>query len=427
MPERMAAQKDAKVKVLLEKIAAANNEQSLRCFGVEAVQELYPPCPEAELRLYEQALGRPLPPSYRNFLRHCNGWRGFNRGVCLLGTRYRQEKDLLAAIEEFQALEALEGRFGAATGIFVAASPDGRYFLYYDIHTRHSNGEMELVEYIYPNGEVACYPDFGVYLEKHCERLADDAGNQFLLPSMSEEMRMVLVDAAQAQEMVAKRDHKILRELWQEKEWVRSSLLQSMSMSVGPWSAEDRSLLFEFQAELLGEHGPVDLRGLAIAAFLEYDLELFDKVAAKMGDNVAGLEFFAADFFQRGKYAEALRVLMAVIESPVASLQAWMQLVEALGKVEIPYADAAALLLRAEAKALSKPKLYQAVSVAWLQLKEKEKALKAAVNAVRGGVKLEELRRDEDFAPLHQDPEFNRLFLEAYQRESVSLKLNKRV
>ena len=414
----MAAQNKAKIKELLNGVAAKNRAQ---------VQERYPPCPEAELRLYEQGLGRALPPSYRDFLRLCNGWRDFSRGICLLGTRYRQEKDLLAAIEEFQALEALEGRFGAATGIFVAASPDGRYFLYYDIHTRHSNGEMELVEYVYPHGEVECYPDFVAYLEKHLARLESGGDGTVLLPELSEELRMVLVDAACGQELVAKRDKKALRALWSEKEWVRSSILQAMALTVGPWSEEDRQLLFEFQTELLGEYGPVDLRGLAIAAFLEYDLQLFDQVAAKMGDNVVGLEFFANVFLQRGKYAEGLRVLMAVIESPEASQQAWLQLTEALYNVEIPSGDAATLLLRAEGKALCWPELYQGISRVWLKLERQERAMIAAVKAVRGGVKLDDLRSDDELSVLHQDPEFNRLFLDAYRRENVSLKLNKRV
>ncbi len=418
VPESMAAQNKAKIKELLSGIAEKNGAQA---------QGKYPPCPEAELRLYEQGFGRALPPSYRAFLSICNGWRDFSRGICLLGTRYRQEKDLLEAIEEFQALEALEGRFGAATGIFVAASPDGRYFLYYDIHTRHSNGEMELVEYVYPNGEVECYPDFVTYLEKHLARLESGGDGTVLRPELSEELRMVLIDAACGQELVAKRDKKALRALWNEKEWVRSSILQAMAISVGPWSEEDRQLLFEFKTELLGEYGPVDLRGLAIAAFLEYDLQLFDQVAARMGDNVAGLEFFANDFLQRGKYAEGLRVLMAVIESQEASEQAWLQLTEALYNVEIPAADAAALLLRAEGKALCWPELYQGISRVWLKLERQERAMEAAVKAVRGGVRLDELRSDAELSALHQDPEFNRLFLDAYRRENVSLKLNKRV
>ncbi len=423
----MTAQKKTEIKEWVEKIAAANQEQSSRCFGIDSVQDLYPPCPEAELRLYEQSLGRPLPPSYRKFLRLHNGWGGFSRNISLLGTRYRQEKDLLAAIEEFQAIEALDGKMGAATGIFVAAAPDGRYFLYYDIHTRRKNGEMELVEYIYPKGEVCCYPDLTTYLMKHFETYCG-GGGETLVPSLNEEMRMVLVDAAQGQELLAQRDLNALKALWAEKEWVRSSLLQSMAINVPPWAASDRNLLLAFQQELLGEAGPVDLRGLAIAAFLEYDLELFDKVALTMGDNVAGLEFFAQDLLEQKKYAEALKVLIAVVNSPKASLDAWSQLVDALLEVEIPEFDASALLLRAEARGRSRGEIFHKVARVWLKLGKEDRALAAIANAVRSGqLKLEDLHKDGLLADLHQDPKFNRLFLEAYQRETPSSKLNRRV
>ena len=423
----MTAQKKTDIKEWVEKIAAANQELAINGSGVDSAQDLYPPCPEAELRLYEQGLGRPLPPSYRKFLRLHNGWRGFSRSVALLGTRQRQEKDLQAAIEEFQAIEALDGKLGAAAGIFVAASADGRYFLYYDIHTRRRNGEMELVEYIYPQGEVACYPDFATYLQQHYERYCQGGGGS-RIPSLSEEMRMVLVDAAQGQELVAQRDVKALRALWAEKEWVRSSLLQAMAQNLAPWEERDREVLLAFQAEMLEDDGPVDLRNLAISAFLDYDLELFERTTGRMGENVAELEFFAADLLKQGKAAEALRVLMAIVDSPKASLDAWEQLADALLDVEIPELAASALLLRAEARGRSRPELFQKAARVWLKMGKEDRALAAVASAVRSGqVALQELRDDRLLARLRQDPNFKKLFVEVYRREPTSNRLNQRI
>jgi hypothetical protein len=60
-----------------------------------------------QLAAAENALGRPLDPSYREFLIHANGWPAFYQTVDLFGTddlvgspEYRQGLDMLAAVED---------------------------------------------------------------------------------------------------------------------------------------------------------------------------------------------------------------------------------------------------------------------------------------------------------------------------------------
>src|SRR5690349_12030747 len=66
----------------------------------------------------ERRFGEPLDPSYRGFLAHADGWKGFAIGIDLFGTR-----DLLGgphmerAEEILNALEGLEESYGVARNV----------------------------------------------------------------------------------------------------------------------------------------------------------------------------------------------------------------------------------------------------------------------------------------------------------------------
>jgi hypothetical protein len=80
-----------------------------RDFGVDG----HTGASDTAVRVAEQRLGRPLPPSYREFLRICDGWPRFYDGATLLGTASlgrRMYDDLARAA--FEAAETPEPELG---------------------------------------------------------------------------------------------------------------------------------------------------------------------------------------------------------------------------------------------------------------------------------------------------------------------------
>lgn len=71
-----------------ELIALDGDEPDLRWY------QLYRPATELEIAAYEQVIGVTLPPSYREFLLVCNGWRGFWGELSIAGAPAEQTADL---------------------------------------------------------------------------------------------------------------------------------------------------------------------------------------------------------------------------------------------------------------------------------------------------------------------------------------------
>jgi hypothetical protein len=64
--------------------------RELRESGADGDYRLLPPAAAGEIRAHERRVGRSFPPSFRAFLELANGWRGFMKGLTLVGLRRRE-------------------------------------------------------------------------------------------------------------------------------------------------------------------------------------------------------------------------------------------------------------------------------------------------------------------------------------------------
>ncbi|MCK6532834.1 MAG: SMI1/KNR4 family protein [Polyangiaceae bacterium] len=128
----------------------------------------------AEIVAAEKRLGRPLPPSYREFLMLHDGWPRFYDGATLLGTAaIGQAAHAAAARATFEAAETPVPDYGPPSrtqprvlipfGIDLAATT---LFVFNPAHV-DSRGEMEVIAWINEIGlRRASFPDF---LDTVCE------------------------------------------------------------------------------------------------------------------------------------------------------------------------------------------------------------------------------------------------------------------
>ncbi len=103
----------------------------------------------------EERLGRPLPPSYRAFLKRHDGWPRFFDGASLLGTAnlgLRQYEDLARAA--FEAAETPVPDLGPPTRprsrqlIPFGADLDGTTLFAFNTAVVHPNGEYEVIAWV---------------------------------------------------------------------------------------------------------------------------------------------------------------------------------------------------------------------------------------------------------------------------------------
>jgi hypothetical protein len=141
---------------------AANRHYYRVFFNMDADQTLGPPALEQDVRRFESQLGWPLPPSYRAFLLRHDGWRNFRGDAHLLSIGQRDEPGMQAHLAEFQSLAGDE-----ALGVIVIMAGEASGTLaYLDPKCRRPNGEMDVVEYAYADGELARRSDFIAFLEE---------------------------------------------------------------------------------------------------------------------------------------------------------------------------------------------------------------------------------------------------------------------
>lgn len=141
---------------------AANRDYYRVFFNMDSDQALGPPARDQDVRQFESQLGWRLPPSYRAFLLRHDGWRNFRGDAHLLSIGQRDEPGMQAHLAEFQSLAGDD-----ASGVIVIMAGEASGTLaYLDPKTRRTDGEMDLVEYAYADGELARRPDFITFLEE---------------------------------------------------------------------------------------------------------------------------------------------------------------------------------------------------------------------------------------------------------------------
>jgi hypothetical protein len=138
-----------------------------------------PPARAIAVEAAEARVGQPLPPSYRAFLDHHDGWPRFFDGASLLGTR---DLGKMAYAELAQAaLEAtqtpvpsdappsrVQGR--ARELIPFGIDPDGTTLFAFDPRTRSENGEMQVVAWMQELGlRFDSFPALLQAVVEHCE------------------------------------------------------------------------------------------------------------------------------------------------------------------------------------------------------------------------------------------------------------------
>jgi len=156
----------SRVKAAVERLRAANNEYNLLVFDEPHPQVLGPPSTPAQLAAVEKALGIPLPPSYREFLKLHDGWKDFSGGAMILSSdAFKQPwvgKRLGQLRDHFREFFD-EKTFDSA--VIVMMGLDDQDLAYFDTTKKRPDGELEVVDFSTVDGEVDRFADFAAYLE----------------------------------------------------------------------------------------------------------------------------------------------------------------------------------------------------------------------------------------------------------------------
>ena len=126
------------------------------------------PSKDAQLLAIEEAMGAPLPPSYRAFLELHDGWRGFTGGLDILSSNERNDTTYTQNIASLLDAHSdiAEAERVPAQAIYVAASKDDSSLVYLDPRERRPDGEMAVVEYG-REGEADRHESFAAFLQSH--------------------------------------------------------------------------------------------------------------------------------------------------------------------------------------------------------------------------------------------------------------------
>jgi hypothetical protein len=134
-------------------------------FGRDRRGELGPPATPAQLAELERLLGSPLPPTYRQFLSLHRGWSRFIGDAHVLSLEQRQSPTMIGHLNALRALAVENNDKSVADGFTIVAGEASQYVVYLDVTTRRNNGEMDVVEWSFDDGEVGRHPDFVAYLQ----------------------------------------------------------------------------------------------------------------------------------------------------------------------------------------------------------------------------------------------------------------------
>lgn len=134
-------------------------------------QKLGPPASEAQLAELEARLKRPLPPSYRTFLKLHNGWRMASGAVDLLSVEEMLEGPRADKIKKWQAEAEKAGDPLAANGLVIGFGEATSIRLLLDPSTLDETGEWAIVGH--DNGPEWNYPSFIAWLEASVEEFRE--------------------------------------------------------------------------------------------------------------------------------------------------------------------------------------------------------------------------------------------------------------
>jgi hypothetical protein len=155
---------------LIKSLYTANDDYWQLMYDEKSYQILEDPASEEDLRQYEQEINVMLPPSYKEFLLLHDGWKNFTGEACILGTKDRGEnKGLADTINEFNASAIQEGDLCAGNGFVIMAGEGVNHFVYLNFEKQNLDGEFEVVEIAYPEGELNRFPDFTSFLQHKLE------------------------------------------------------------------------------------------------------------------------------------------------------------------------------------------------------------------------------------------------------------------
>lgn len=152
----------SKIEELIAQVYAARQEYWLIKFGRRQDETLAPPASEADVRTLEGLLGGSLPPSYRKFLSIHRAWPNFVGDAGILSP---EDRDNVAIREQVKGFRSLHGDERAWRAFVVVAGESSHYVAYFDVDSHRPDGEMDIVEWSYEEGEMARHRDFEAYLD----------------------------------------------------------------------------------------------------------------------------------------------------------------------------------------------------------------------------------------------------------------------
>ncbi|WP_287140371.1 SMI1/KNR4 family protein [Mesorhizobium sp.] len=163
----MAKDIRTQLQTLISKLHDVREEFYQVAFGRSADQVLGPPASELQLQNFERSLGYSLPPSYRQMLLLHDGWTALEDEADLLSLAQRREKEIRDRIESFKKMMREGEDPYNPDNLLVVGGADTTFVVYLDIDTRRPDGEMDLVEYTYEEGELARHKDMVAYLKSN--------------------------------------------------------------------------------------------------------------------------------------------------------------------------------------------------------------------------------------------------------------------
>ncbi|TPI42923.1 SMI1/KNR4 family protein [Mesorhizobium sp. B3-1-9] len=169
----MAKDIRARLQALVSKLYQAREEFYQVAFGQSADQVLGPPASEQQLQALERSLGYALPPSYREMLLLHDGWIALEDEADLLSLAQRHEEEIRDRVKSFKKMMREGEDPYNPDNLLIVGGADTTFVVYLDIDTRRADGEMDVVEYTYEEGELARHKDMAAYLKSNYDEVRE--------------------------------------------------------------------------------------------------------------------------------------------------------------------------------------------------------------------------------------------------------------
>ncbi|SFN86683.1 SMI1 / KNR4 family (SUKH-1) [Mesorhizobium sp. NFR06] len=167
----MAKDIRARLQALVSKLYQVREEFYQVAFGQSADQVLGPPASEQQLQAFERSLGYALPPSYREMLLLHDGWVALEDEADLLSLAQRHEEEIRDRVKSFKKMMREGEDPYNQDNLLVVGGADSTFVVYLDIDTLRADGEMDVVEYTYEEGELARHKDIVAYLKSNYDEV----------------------------------------------------------------------------------------------------------------------------------------------------------------------------------------------------------------------------------------------------------------